>query len=99
MRVVGTMSFKQLLLDDLEGIVLPADLLVDSANGDVEVPQDPRFQIHKRMDNFIKRAADVSAMRPEDECQVLSFVALSRYLPNYMHEQIKITSHALSSCS
>ena len=61
MSVLGTMSFNQLLLDDLEGIVLPADLLVDSTNGDVEVPQDPRFQIFKRVDNFIRRAADVSA--------------------------------------
>ena len=60
MRVLGTMSFKQLLFDDLEEVVLPADLLVDPANGEVEAPQDPRFQILKRMDNFVTRAADVS---------------------------------------
>ena len=60
MRVLGTMSFKQLVFDDLEEIVLPADVLVDSANGDVEVPQDPRFQMAKRMNDFVTRAADVS---------------------------------------
>ena len=60
MRVLGTMSFKQLLFDDLEEVVLPADLLVDPANGEVEAPQDPRFQILKRMDSFVTRAADVS---------------------------------------
>ena len=54
------MSFKQLLFDDLEEVVLPADLLVDPANGEVEAPQDPRFQILKRMDSFVTRAADVS---------------------------------------
>ena len=60
MRVLGRMSFKQLLFDDLEETVLPADLLVDPSNGDVEAPQDPRFQILKRMNDFVTRAADVS---------------------------------------
>ncbi|KAL6720174.1 N-alpha-acetyltransferase, non-catalitic subunit [Lecanora helva] len=58
MKFLGTMSFKQLLIDDLEEIVLPADALVDPRNGDVEAPQDPRFQMMKRMDDFITRAAD-----------------------------------------
>ena len=61
MRVLGTMSFKQLLLDDLEEIVLPADSLVDPKNSDVEAPQDPRFQITKKMGDFLTRAADVSS--------------------------------------
>ncbi len=60
MRVLGTMSFKQLLFGDLEEMVLPADLLVDPANGSIEAPQDPRFQILKKMDAFVTRAADVS---------------------------------------
>lgn len=60
MRVLGTMSLKTLLFDDLEEIVLPADLLVDPGNDNVEAPQDPRFQILKKMDAFITRAADVS---------------------------------------
>ena len=59
MRVLGTMSFKQLLFDDLDEIVLTADALIDTANEKVEAPQDPRFQIAKRMNNFITRAADV----------------------------------------
>lgn len=60
MRVLGLMSLKQLLLDDFEEIVLPADVLIDPANDDIEAPQDPRFQISKRMDAFIIKAADVS---------------------------------------
>ena len=53
------MSLKQLLMDNLEEISLPADTLMDEANWDVEAPQDPRFQMAKRMDDFIRRAADV----------------------------------------
>ena len=55
------MSFKQLLYDDLEEIVLPAHSLVDPKNSDVEAPQDPRFQIKKKMDDFVTRAANVSS--------------------------------------
>lgn len=54
---------KQLLFDDLEELVLPADVLIDPANGDIEAPQDPRFQISKKMDAFVTKAADVSLAR------------------------------------
>ena len=60
MRVLGTRSLKQFLFDDLEELVLPADLLIDPANGDVEAPQDARFRISKTMDAFVTKAADVS---------------------------------------
>ncbi|KAI9880490.1 MAG: hypothetical protein M1830_002842 [Pleopsidium flavum] len=56
MKILGTMSIKQLLFDDLSEIVLPADLLLDSQNSEVELPKDPRFQIAKRMDIFVARA-------------------------------------------
>lgn len=59
MRVIGSMSIKQLLFDDLEEIVLPADILIDATNSDVEAPQDPRFQVAKRMDIFVTRAGQV----------------------------------------
>ncbi|KAL9106515.1 MAG: hypothetical protein Q9187_008551, partial [Circinaria calcarea] len=55
MRVLGTMSIHQLILEDLAEIVLPADILVDPGNADVELPQDPRFQIAKRMELFVSR--------------------------------------------
>ena len=60
MRVLGTISLKKFLFDDLEELVLPADILIDSANRDIEAPQDRRFQISNRMDAFVERAADVS---------------------------------------
>lgn len=63
MRVLGTMSVKQVLFDDLAEIVLPANILLDPANGDVEAPQDPRFQILKKVDAFVARVADVRNVR------------------------------------
>ena len=60
MRVLGMMSFKELIVDNLREIVLPADVLLDSSNFDVEAPQDPRFHVAKRMNDFIATAADVS---------------------------------------
>lgn len=60
MRVLGNISLKQFLFEDFEELVLPADVLVDPANYDIEAPQDPRFQISKRMDAFVTKAADVS---------------------------------------
>lgn len=59
MKILGTMSIKQLLFDDLSEIVLPADMLIDPQNDEVEVPKDPRFQIAKRMDTFVARAGQV----------------------------------------
>ena len=56
------MSIKQLLFDDLEEISLPADILVDGTNSGIEAPQDPRFQIAKKMDEFVQRAADVRSI-------------------------------------
>lgn len=60
MRVLGTISVKKFLFDDFEELVLPADVLIDPENGDIEAPQDPRFQISKRMDAFVTKAANVS---------------------------------------
>lgn len=89
MRVLGTMSFKRLVFDDLEEMVLPADLLVDPANENVEAPQDPRFQIWKKMDSFVIRAADVGTLidrlrGPAD----LNSVGLPRHLPDDLYEQV-----------
>lgn len=65
MRVLGMMSFKELILDNLKEIVMPADVLLDSSNFDVEAPQDPRFHVAKRMDDFMATAADVSVFLDE----------------------------------
>ena len=60
-RVLGTMSIKELIFDDLAEIVLPADILVDRTNDSIEAPQAPRFQIARKMDDYVARVGQVSS--------------------------------------
>lgn len=61
-KVLGRITITKLLHDDLEELVLPADILLDPANSDIEAPHDPRFQIAKEMRGFMLRVGDVSAL-------------------------------------
>ena len=54
-------SFTSFIYDDLAEIVLPAHLIVDIANYEIEAPQDPRFQIARRMERFIANAGQASS--------------------------------------
>ncbi|KAH0537157.1 hypothetical protein FGG08_006027 [Glutinoglossum americanum] len=63
--VLGKISVKQLLFNDLSEIVLPADILLDSQNWGVEHPRDRRFQIRKRMDEFAARAGHAEELDNE----------------------------------
>ena len=54
-----TNSFKQFIFDDLGEIVLPANLLIDPANDLVEAPNDPRFQIARKLEDFVARGGEV----------------------------------------
>ncbi|KAL9060814.1 MAG: hypothetical protein Q9206_000860 [Seirophora lacunosa] len=58
MKVLGSVTITKAVHDDLEELVLPADILLDSANGDVEAPHDPRFQMAKEMRAFMLRVGD-----------------------------------------
>ncbi|KAI4119855.1 MAG: hypothetical protein LQ345_000322 [Seirophora villosa] len=58
MKVLGSVTITKAVRDDLEELVLPADILLDSANGDVEAPHDPRFQMAKEMHAFMLRVGD-----------------------------------------
>ena len=60
MIVLDRRLIKRFLFDSLEEMVLPGSILIDAANDEVEAPHDPRFQIVKKMDDFITRTADVS---------------------------------------
>jgi hypothetical protein len=57
MIVLGKMSIRQLLDEDLASIVLPADQLLDRLNDEIEVPSDPRHIMAQRMELFRSRAA------------------------------------------
>lgn len=52
----------QFFLNDLSETVLPAPILVDPKNFDVEAPHDPRFQISTRMTKFVDRTATVDVV-------------------------------------
>lgn len=60
LKILGSISVKQLFYDDLRDFVLPASTLLDAQNEEIEVPSDPRFQIYKSMEAFVARVAHVS---------------------------------------
>lgn len=62
MKVLGEITITKLIYDDLAEIVLPADILLDPANGNVEAPHDPRFQMAKEMSGFVLRIGDVGPL-------------------------------------
>ena len=57
MVILGTMSIRQVLDDDLAATVLPAHKLLDRGNDEIEVPHDPRHNMAGRMEVFRSRAA------------------------------------------
>ena len=57
--VLGSMSFRQLLDDDLASTVLPADKLLDRLNDECEHPKKAAFIFANRMEVFRERAITV----------------------------------------
>ncbi|KAI9787352.1 MAG: hypothetical protein M1816_007638 [Peltula sp. TS41687] len=58
MKILRRKSIQQVIYDDLAETVLPADLLIDPQNHEIEVVHDPRFEIAKRMNHFVLKARD-----------------------------------------
>lgn len=58
MKVLGKITILKLIFDDLEELVLPADILLDPANENVEAPHDPRFHMANEMRGFALRVGD-----------------------------------------
>lgn len=58
--ILSRMSIKQLVFEDLAEITLPADILIDRTNDDIEIPSSPRFYMAQRMDTFVSRIGHVS---------------------------------------
>jgi len=57
MIVLGTMSIRQVLDEDLASIVLPGSILLDRDNDEIEISADPRFIMANKMEMFRSRAA------------------------------------------
>lgn len=61
MMAPGKISLEEFANNNLEEIVLPASMLLDPTNEDVEAPHDPRFQVFQKMRAFSARAGEVGA--------------------------------------
>ncbi|KAJ5723502.1 hypothetical protein N7488_001537 [Penicillium malachiteum] len=57
MTILGAVTVKKFLYDDLVELVLPSSILLEANTDDVELPSDPRFQIARLMEGFVKRFA------------------------------------------
>ncbi|KAM0276888.1 hypothetical protein ACHAQH_006306 [Verticillium albo-atrum] len=74
MEVLGHMSIRMLMDNDLAIVALPCSLLLDRANDDIEAPQDPRFIIAETMETFRQKAAqpylDILRTFCQNRCRV-----------------------------
>ncbi|KFA77112.1 hypothetical protein S40288_05297, partial [Stachybotrys chartarum IBT 40288] len=74
MEVLGSMSIRQLIDDDLSIITLPASPLLDRDNDAIEDVDDPRFVMSSQMELFRQRAAqpflDVLRTACQNRCRV-----------------------------
>lgn len=74
MEVLGSMSIRQLIDDDLSIITLPASALLDRNNDEIEVVHDPRFAMSQQMELFRQRAAqpflDILKTMCQNRCRV-----------------------------
>ena len=58
-KIAGEVLHEHLLMYDLQELVLGGDDLLDPQNWNVEIPSDPRYQLARKIDNFVQRAVDV----------------------------------------
>lgn len=74
MIILGHLSIRHVVDDDLAIIVMPASRLLDPANDMVEVTRDPRFAIAYEMEQFRLRAAqsylDIFRAFCQNRCRV-----------------------------
>jgi hypothetical protein len=74
MEILGSMSIRQLLDDDLSIIALAASPLLDRNNDEIEAVHDPRFVMSQQMELFRQRAAgpflDILRTACQNRCRV-----------------------------
>ncbi|KAK1761252.1 N-alpha-acetyltransferase 35, NatC auxiliary subunit [Echria macrotheca] len=74
MVVLGRVSIRQVLDDDLSIVALPCSRLLDPANDEVEAPHDTRFAIAHQMELFRQRVApsylDIFKALCQNRCRV-----------------------------
>ncbi|KAF7868334.1 hypothetical protein EAF04_004866 [Stromatinia cepivora] len=74
MIILGKMSIREVLDDDLASLTLPANQLLDRNNDEIEVTHDPRFHMAQRMEIFRSRAAntyiDILRTMCQNRCRI-----------------------------
>lgn len=60
--ILQAIPTKEFLYNDLAELVLPSSVLLQANMDETEMPSDPRFQIAKLMDGFVKRFGQVSVL-------------------------------------
>jgi hypothetical protein len=74
MVILGQISIRQLVDDDLSLVVLPGSILLDPANDAIEAPNHPRFTMSLQMELFRQRAAqsflDIFRAFCQNRCRV-----------------------------
>ncbi|PBP23912.1 Mak10 subunit [Diplocarpon rosae] len=74
MIILGKMSVRQVLDDDLGTVVLPANKLLDQLNDEIEVTHDPRHKMASQMELFRSRAVgpylDIMRTICQNRCRI-----------------------------
>jgi len=74
MVILGHLSIRHVMDDDLSMVVLPGSQLLDPANDAVEAPHDGRFAVAHQMETFRQRAAqsylDIFRALCQNRCRV-----------------------------
>lgn len=74
MVILGHLSIRHIIDDDLAIVSMPSHRLLDPANDNVEVPHDPRFAMAHQMELFRQRAAqsylDIFRAFCQNRCRV-----------------------------
>jgi len=73
--VAGRLLHMDLLVTDLRDHVMAGDIIFDPTNWEIELPSDPRYQVARKVDEFLNKAMEVSITRLENASSTLLIIA------------------------
>ena len=98
-NILGSISVKEFLYSDLTELVFPSSVLLQSNTDETEMPSDPRFQIARHMDGFVKRFGQVSYLEYYPLAIDSLFAAICGYVSMCLSQPMSCSSHTLPHCS
>ena len=79
--VMNVIPHIDLLVSDMRELILAGDNLLDPANWETEMPSDPRYQLARKVDEFLSKASDeyfnLYRMPLQNRCRVRRTLAQS----------------------